>query len=159
MDNKNLGQLHFERMNRLKPKTVDKAVGPDSAFCCSVCYTDGSESGLVSPVSCDHKICLACYTKITLQHKEKAKCPECRALYMRQSDAVQGQASAVAQATAVQGNQDNNIYADMPPLIDSFNLEALQNLGSNLILMDALTHITRQNNSVLIHYDEFHIPL
>lgn len=147
MNNSTLGKLHFERMNRIKPKAVDKAVGPDSAFCCSVCYTDGSESGLVSPASCDHKICLACYTKITLQHKEKAKCPECRTLYIRQAVAAQGQ------------NDDNNIYADMPPLIDAYSLEAFQNLRSNLILIDALTNITRQNNHVLIHYDEIHSPL
>jgi hypothetical protein len=84
--NELLRELHYEQLRRKglplpKPSTSEKAVGPDSEFCCAVCYTDGETSGLVTP-KCAHKICLACYTTIVIGHKEKAKCPECRTVYM-----------------------------------------------------------------------------
>jgi hypothetical protein len=105
-----LKELHLEKIRRqntdtlAKPTKVDKAVGPDNPFCCAVCYTDGSSSGLVTPTSCTHKICLECYTKIAIQHKDNATCPECRTLYMKKE------------------NSEPDEYADMPPLISAQDL-------------------------------------
>ena len=52
-------------------------------FECPVCYTDGADSGLVSP-RCMHKICLKCYSTVLLQKGTKANCPCCRAFYLTQ---------------------------------------------------------------------------
>jgi hypothetical protein len=81
---------------------AEKATGPDSAFTCAVCYLGSETSGLVTPASCSHPICLTCYTKIVILHKEKATCPECRKLYLPKSETVM-----------------EDEYADMPPLADS----------------------------------------
>lgn len=50
-------------------------------FNCPVCYTDGSESGLVNPAKCTHKICLECYTNIATR-AQSPSCPMCRKVYL-----------------------------------------------------------------------------
>jgi ribosomal protein L40E len=50
-------------------------------FNCPVCYTDGSESGLVNPAKCNHKICLECYTNIATR-AQSPSCPMCRKAYL-----------------------------------------------------------------------------
>jgi hypothetical protein len=56
----------------------------DEEFSCPVCYTDGSESGLVSPSRCTHRICLECYTNIATRAPSPT-CPLCRTEYLRAS--------------------------------------------------------------------------
>jgi hypothetical protein len=90
---------------------LDKSVGPDSAFSCAVCYLDSTTSGLVTPTSCVHPICLSCYTKIVSLHKEKAKCPECRKFYMSSVQEI-----------------EEDPYSDLPPLINiSYYYESYAN--------------------------------
>jgi len=138
--NQFLKELHIERLERQKnadnnvkskPIKVDKSVGPDESFSCAVCYTDGSSSGLVTPTCCSHKICLDCYTKITIMNKEKASCPECRTLYIKKKD----------------DEEEIDPYADMPPLISphqliygyTFEEEAMG------IINNAMNNINRNN--------------
>jgi len=52
----------------------------EEVFECPVCYTDGSNSGLVHPL-CKHTICLSCYSRILL-HIQDARCPYCRRNYI-----------------------------------------------------------------------------
>jgi len=119
--NELLRELHYEQLRRKglplpKHSTSEKAVGSDSAFCCAVCYTDGETSGLVTP-KCTHKICLACYTTIVIGHKEKAKCPECRAVYMPED-----KSKNITLELRAENTNDYNFNTDddddnMPPLI------------------------------------------
>jgi hypothetical protein len=110
--NRILKDLHMERLRRQNlalhntDKKIDKAVSTEESFSCAVCYTDGSSSGIVSPTCCRHKICLDCYTKITLLNKDKASCPECRTLYIKKA------------------KEEIDEYADMPPLISVHQLIA-----------------------------------
>ena len=53
----------------------------EEEFNCPVCYTDGSESGLVNPAKCNHKICLECYTNIA-KRTPSPSCPMCRKVYL-----------------------------------------------------------------------------
>lgn len=137
-NNTELKNLHFARMNRLtvvtiqpKTKTVSVAVGPDSAFSCSVCYTDGSETGIVTPAHCSHKICLGCYTQIAILHKANAKCPECRTLY-----------NVVEAATAETAATEDD-YADMPPLIHASYLQHYSLNHGNMLFVTATQHSLR----------------
>lgn len=52
----------------------------EEAFSCPICYSDGINSGLVIPSSCEHKLCLSCYSNI-LKITECYKCPMCRVPY------------------------------------------------------------------------------
>lgn len=54
----------------------------DESFSCPVCYTNGAESGLVSPARCSHQICLECYTNIATRAPSPT-CPMCRTEYLR----------------------------------------------------------------------------
>jgi hypothetical protein len=56
----------------------------DESFSCPVCYTNGAESGLVSPARCSHQICLECYTNIATRAPSPT-CPMCRTEYLRTS--------------------------------------------------------------------------
>jgi hypothetical protein len=131
--NQILKELHNERLKRQNPdvhntdKKVDKAVSKEEPFSCAVCYTDGSSSGIVSPACCRHKICLDCYTKITLLNKEKASCPECRTLYIKKA------------------KEEIDEYADMPPLISA------QQLIANYLLENELIHFI---NTINYAYDQ-----
>ena len=130
-----LKALHYERLKRELKTYVDKSVGPDEEFRCAVCYTDGKESGLVTPACCSHKICLACYTKIVCLNKEKATCPECRTLYIPKTvDEFAENAAAAAAA-------ENDEYYGMPPLIEQHDL-------GNYIINNNINNIIRNN---LIH--------
>lgn len=51
-------------------------------FSCPVCYSDGAESGLVTPSHCTHKICLECYTNIAAR-APSPNCPMCRTDYLK----------------------------------------------------------------------------
>lgn len=135
--NQILKELHNERLKRQNPdvhnntdntdKKVDKTVATDEPFSCAVCYTDGSSSGIVSPACCRHKICLDCYTKITLLNKDKASCPECRTLYIKKA------------------KEEIDEYADMPPLISA------QQLIANYLLENELIHFI---NTINYAYDQ-----
>jgi len=127
-----LRDLHFRRIERLtgeKPKVSVSTQTEPNEFCCAVCYTSGETSGIVKPVCCSHKICLSCYTNIVILHKDKSKCPECRALYMANSSSV--------------GIEDVD-YSDMPPLIPStyiYQYIVDNNIIDNLLL---ISHIDNQ---------------
>ena len=101
--NQFLKELHLEKLRRENrtAKIVETVKEDKDPFCCAVCYTDGSTSGLVTPACCTHKICLDCYTKITLLNKGRASCPECRTLYIKKE------------------KEEPDLYADMPPLISA----------------------------------------
>ncbi len=127
-----LRDLHFKRMERLeKPKVSVSTQTEQTEFCCAVCYTSGESSGLVKPACCSHKICLSCYTNIVILHKDKSKCPECRALYMANSNSV--------------GQEDVDDYSDMPPLISPGYIYPYI-LDNNII--DNLLFISHINNQI-----------
>lgn len=63
------------------PLEDDKENVTEEPFSCPVCYTDGSESGLVKPASCSHNICLKCYTSIVIRVPHSL-CPMCRTEYL-----------------------------------------------------------------------------
>jgi len=62
-------------------KTQQDEESKAEEFNCPVCYTDGSESGLVNPAKCSHKICLECYTNIAAR-AQSPSCPMCRKPYL-----------------------------------------------------------------------------
>ena len=64
------------------------SVVEEEEFSCPVCYTDGAESGLVSPSRCTHRICLECYTNIATRAPSPT-CPLCRTEYLRASPPAQ----------------------------------------------------------------------
>ena len=131
LSNEELKKLHFQRLERMKPTKVDKAVGPDEEFSCAVCYTNGEESGLVTPKCCSHKICLACYTEIVILHKKNAKCPECRTFY--------------SQNKVAPVEQDDE-YATMPPLINWNEIHWFNEINiNNLININISNHINNQH--------------
>lgn len=149
--NQFLKELHLEKLRRQNPKQpeqnnentrVDKAVGADEPFCCAVCYTDGASSGLVTPTCCSHKICLECYTKITIINKDKASCPECRTLYIKKEE-----------------EKELDEYADMPPLISPHELindytfeEEAMSILNNAIAINAINAINAiYRNNIIIH--------
>jgi hypothetical protein len=130
-----LKKLHYERLKRELKTYADKSVGPDE-FSCAVCYTDGKDSGLVTPACCSHKICLACYTKIVSLQKEQATCPECRTLYIpKPVDASAGAGGAVgavgAVAAAAAAGAESDIYYGMPPLINAWEVDLI-NINTNI---------------------------
>lgn len=55
------------------------------AFVCPVCYSDGANSGVVTPSNCTHKICLECYTNIVLK-TSACICPMCRVPYVKKQE-------------------------------------------------------------------------
>ena len=123
-----LNTLHFERIARLNKKEPEQKSKqkPEPEFSCAVCYTNGDTSGLVIPASCSHKICLACYTTIVLEHKDRAKCPECRTTYKKGSAAADDE------------------YADMPPLISQLEINDYYRRQNNLIEMTRLDNLINQ---------------
>jgi hypothetical protein len=72
-----------------------------SAFLCAVCYVESEEeSGLVKPMQCSHKICMECFSRIIMEHKEESKCPECRTLYLKQdNNSVHANSSTASNAS------------------------------------------------------------
>jgi hypothetical protein len=46
---------------------------------CPVCLTNGSDSGKVIPTSCNHPLCINCYSNIILHNQ--ILCPVCRTPY------------------------------------------------------------------------------
>lgn len=166
--------LHFERLERLNgkklepstevqdfvpcPKTeqsiqTEQSVQSEAEFSCAVCYTDGETSGLVNPKCCSHKICLSCYTNIVIIHKQGAKCPECRTLYVPSSEAIKS---------------DDNIgdYDDMPPLISSMDIMPMANYTAsyiNNLINNRINNLNENNinliNDFLILIDEHHAQI
>lgn len=134
MSNNLLRNLHFERIGRLtgeKPTVSVSTQTESNEFCCAVCYTGGETSGIVKPACCSHKICLSCYTNIVILHRDKSKCPECRAVYMSNSNTV--------------GQQDFDDYSDMPPLIamtDIFPYYQLPHIN-NLLIISRIDNLIR----------------
>jgi len=57
------------------------------SFECPVCYSK-CESGLVYPTSCQHNICLTCYTNIVIKNPQGPCCPQCRKSYVKKEDLV-----------------------------------------------------------------------
>jgi hypothetical protein len=147
-----LHNLHFERLNRLniqKPEQMEqeqnkKSEEPVPEFCCAVCYTDGNTSGLVNPKCCSHKICLSCYTNIVIISKHNAKCPECRALY-------------VPKAEAVQSENDDSEYDDMPPLISATDerIVEMANYTTNYINNIVINRINNLNDNNIRLINDF----
>lgn len=133
-NNELLRALHMERLGRLNNKIVegeqvqeleqeqhqeqDQDKDKDH-FECPVCYTDGSTTGLVTPV-CGHKVCLACYSTMLLGNM--TKCPCCRRKYL---------------SHGIEEESDEVDYSDMPPLISHSELHALYD---NLIPITAEQH-------------------
>jgi hypothetical protein len=112
-NNKTLKDLHMEKMSRQKQsqkETKENVI--ETPFECPVCYTDGSDSGIVSP-KCGHKICVNCYSTIIINTGKKTKCPCCRAKYMVSDDS-------------------DNLYEGMPDLVSThliYNTNTFVNLG------------------------------
>lgn len=133
MSNSYLKQLHFERLERNKQKTQEIGVQTDlpPEFTCAVCYTNGEDSGLVSPACCSHKICLSCYTNIVIINKKESKCPECRALFV----------SEAKEQEQEQDQDQDEMYSDMPPLISSeeaLNIQVYYTLNRIMHIMNTV---------------------
>lgn len=79
-------ELQFESqfipINESVEEVQDQTNESDESFSCPVCYTNGAESGLVSPAHCSHQICLECYTNIAARAPSPT-CPMCRTEYLR----------------------------------------------------------------------------
>ena len=144
-DNKELAELHkmrLERQERIKlglppidaaavaaeavpaqAQAQEQAQDQAAPFECPVCYTDGSDSGLVNP-ACTHKVCVKCYSTVLLQNRTQAKCPCCRAFYLKQE---QEQEPAPAPSSAY---FDEIIYQGYPgQLVYTVNAQAMQRLN------------------------------
>ena len=77
-----LSYITIEKAEKeLESTTIFVPLEEEEAFSCPVCYTDGSESGLVKPASCSHSICLNCYTNIVIRAPHSL-CPLCRTEYL-----------------------------------------------------------------------------
>ena len=85
-------ELHFESQfipinesaeeEQEQEQSQEQSNESDESFSCPVCYTNGAESGLVSPAHCSHQICLECYTNIATRAPSPT-CPMCRTEYLR----------------------------------------------------------------------------
>jgi hypothetical protein len=134
-NNQMMAQLHRERLARLNSNTIvapetqdDKTQAQAQAtesFECPVCYTDGADSGLVSP-NCGHKICLECYSTILIRGAAQTKCPCCRANYLKTAP------------------QEEDPYADLPPLISQIDID-------ELVSYDLMSRILEAENRVIRH--------
>jgi len=111
-----------------------KTTDTQDEFSCPVCYTDGLESGLVSPSHCTHKICLECYTHIAARAASPS-CPMCRKDYLKAP--VQRTMTPI-QSPAPQSNQiyqrpmSPNMNSDVMSLLIHRALPAYSQ-GSNII--------------------------
>jgi len=140
-----LNTLHFERIARLNNRGTEQKPQQEARqeeqkpqqeqFSCAVCYTNGDTSGIVIPACCSHKICLACYTNIVLEHKDRAKCPECRTTYKKD--------------VAI------DEYADMPALISQLEYNDYYRFQNNIrtihhiqLPLDNLVAISRLDNLI-----------
>lgn len=144
-DNKELAELHkmrLERQERIKlglppidaaaaavaapapaPAPAQEQAQEQAPFECPVCYTDGADSGLVNP-ACTHKVCVKCYSTVLLQNRTQAKCPCCRAFYLKQEQ-EQEQAPVPAYF-------DEIIYQGYPleqHIVYTVNAQAMQRLN------------------------------
>jgi len=108
--------------------TQDETVNEESDFSCPVCYTDGAESGLVTPACCSHKICLRCYTNIAIR-AQSPTCPLCRTEYLPQD-------------TPVQENQQIDVanildtFFPIPRQNPQMNSHSIQEILNNIIVPD-----------------------
>lgn len=140
-----MAQLHRERLARLNANTIMSAPPAQAApapaqaeaqpFECPVCYTDGSDSGLVSP-NCGHKICLECYSTILIRTAAQASCPCCRTNYLK---------------TAPLPVQQEDPYADMPPLISQIDMDELVSYSLMTRILGAESRVVRQQGLNIIH--------
>jgi hypothetical protein len=145
-NNQTMAQLHRERLARLNANTIMNQAVPAQAqaapaqapappFECPVCYTDGSDSGLVSP-NCGHKICLECYSTILIRTAAQASCPCCRTNYLK---------------TAPQPVQEEDPYADMPPLMSQIDMEELVSYSLMTRILGAESRAVRHQGLSLIN--------
>jgi hypothetical protein len=90
-------------------KNTDLITIKETSFVCAVCYEENEgESGLVKPALCKHKICMECFSKIVMEHKENAKCPECRMTYLKQDENIKQDAAAFP-FNEENNNENNNL--------------------------------------------------
>jgi hypothetical protein len=118
------------------------------SFECPVCYNKG-ESGLVIPQSCQHKICLTCYTNIVIKNPTAPCCPQCRKNYVKKEDLV-------SQETSI--SQDQLLIDPLDPIDNlifetAFSNTMRRNPIENLIFETAIS------NSILRpQYNQFLSP-
>ena len=97
---------------------------------CPVCYSK-CESGLVIPQSCQHKICLTCYTNIVIKKPQGPCCPQCRNTYVKQEDLVSQETTA----------PQNSIFTTAISNLIRSPLE-------NLLYETAFSHATRSSSYI-----------
>jgi hypothetical protein len=56
---------------------VTEVVSPTTSWECCVCYEDGKSTGQLT-LSCNHNVCLECYTKLLTANLDSPPCPMCR---------------------------------------------------------------------------------
>jgi hypothetical protein len=82
------------------------------SFECPVCYSNG-ESGLVIPQSCQHKICLTCYTNIVIKSPQGPCCPQCRTKYVKKEDLVSHETSPIHEQILI--HPTSNLIVETAP--------------------------------------------
>ena len=56
---------------------VTEVVSSTTSWECCVCYEDGKSTGQLT-LSCNHNVCLECYTKLITANRDAPPCPMCR---------------------------------------------------------------------------------
>jgi hypothetical protein len=103
---------------------IEETEETQDIFSCPVCYTNGAESGIVTPSHCTHKICLECYTNIA-SRAPSPSCPMCRTDYLK---------------TAVQPSTSPNTTSppQLSPVITGLRRPVSANMNSDV--MSLLIH-------------------
>ena len=118
---------------------VEEIISDTEEFSCPVCYTDGAESGLVSPSNCSHQICLECYTNIAIRAPSPI-CPMCRTEYLRNSPIEMPTPSTSPILTPARRPLSPNMDSDVMSLLIH---NRLPEYSHRSLITDALVNIER----------------
>jgi hypothetical protein len=130
---------------------VEETVTDSEEFSCPVCYTDGTETGLVSPSKCSHKICLGCYTNIAVRASMPV-CPMCRTEYLTNSPVETSTPNTSPVITPVRRPLSPNMDSDVMSLLIHNRLPEYSYRNT---IADTLIDIERAQ----IIYDLLSLPL
>jgi hypothetical protein len=124
----------------IEEESQEKEQEQEQSFNCPVCYSDGANSGVVTPSNCTHKICLECYTNIVLK-TSSCICPMCRVPYVKKQEQPQQQQQQPQQ-------QEERILPFRPT---TPSLRIPPHLNSDV--MANLIHYQRPIDHLMVDYD------
>ena len=123
-DKKTISEIYKEHMLKKQSRK--------SPFECPVCYTDGSDSGLVNP-ACKHKICITCYSTILLRQKKQSRCPCCRKQYLQEPEPE---------------SEQEPDFAEPPQIYRSSLIESFNNI--NTIFDEAIADLSQYPLTIIV---------